>query len=93
MSVPALKRINDIISDELYPGQILKVLVSPTTQNPLLGESESDVRSSVKGTKSSSFASRSLRHESDVSSMQKDFFVDPNDMIKYKTMTNVQINE
>jgi LysM repeat protein len=29
MSVPQLKRLNDMVSDDLYPGQILKVMVEP----------------------------------------------------------------
>ena len=31
MSVPALKRLNGIISDDLFIGQILKVEISPST--------------------------------------------------------------
>ena len=31
MSVPNLKKLNNLISDDLYPGQIIKLVLPPTS--------------------------------------------------------------
>lgn len=51
MSLPLLKRINNIISDDLYPGQIFKVIVDKDAEilkssdiGCLLAESEEELK-------------------------------------------------
>ena len=52
MSVPALKRLNGIISDDLYPGQIVKVEILPTSDlflHPELDSLLADTEEEAKG--------------------------------------------
>lgn len=65
MSVPTVKKLNDLVSDDIYPGQVLKVLI-PNEESlqqilsvkpelmGMIGNSESEVKQLMQSTKNTS---------------------------------------
>jgi len=48
-SMPLIKKINDLISDDVYPGQILKIIDNnPENESLLIGEEELSLQQSLK---------------------------------------------
>jgi len=60
MSVPALKRLNGIISDDLFVGQVLKVEIPPSSDFKLHSDIESLLANSEEEAKVSSYVKRAL---------------------------------